>query len=79
VFIPIAKGEVAVAYVQAKNAIETYVYNLRNSFNKEKLASKFDPVNQSKLKSAISETISWPNALQEASKDEYESRQKELV
>jgi heat shock protein 1/8 len=76
VFLPIAKGEVAVAYAQARNAFETYVYNIRKSFNKEKLASKFDPVNQSKLKSAISETISWLDASQAASKDEYESRQR---
>jgi heat shock protein 1/8 len=51
--------------VQAKNAFETYVYNLRNSINKtkEKLSSKFDPANQLKFKSAISETISWLGAL----------------
>jgi heat shock protein 1/8 len=67
--------------VQAKNAFETYVYNLRNSINKnkEKLSSKFDPANQLKFKSAISETISWLGALREGSKDEYESRERELV
>jgi L1 cell adhesion molecule like protein len=64
--------------VQAKNAFETYVYNLRNSINDEKLAGKFDPADKSKLESSISDAISWLDASQEASKDEYESKQKEL-
>lgn len=73
-----AEDEAAVARVQAKNAFETYVYNLRNSINDEKLAGKFDPADKSKLETAINEAISWLDASQEASKDEYESRQKEV-
>ncbi|OJA13727.1 hypothetical protein AZE42_02960, partial [Rhizopogon vesiculosus] len=73
-----AEDEAAVARVQAKNAFETYVYNLRNSINEEKLADKFDAADKAKLESAINEAISWLDASQEASKDEYESRQKEL-
>jgi L1 cell adhesion molecule like protein len=44
----------------------------------DKLASKFEPADKSKLESAVNETISWLDASQEASKEEYESRQKEL-
>ncbi|OAX37041.1 heat shock protein HSS1 [Rhizopogon vinicolor AM-OR11-026] len=73
-----AEDEAAVARVQAKNGFETYVYNLRNSINEEKLADKFDAADKAKLESAINEAISWLDASQEASKDEYESRQKEL-
>ena len=74
----VAEDEAAVARVQAKNAFETYVYNLRNSINDEKLAGKFDASDKAKLEGAINEAISWLDASQEASKDEYESRQKEL-
>jgi L1 cell adhesion molecule like protein len=61
-----------------KNAFETYIYNLRNSINDGKLASKFDPADKSKLESSISDTISWLDASHEVSKDEYRLRQKEL-
>jgi hypothetical protein len=58
VFLPIAKDDATVAHVQAKNAFETYVYNLRNSINKEKPADKFDPADKSNLKSTIRKAIS---------------------
>lgn len=44
----------------------------------EKLADKFDPADKSKLESAVNDTISWLDSSQEASKEEYEERQKEL-
>ena len=45
----------------------------------EKLASKFDPADKSKLETAVNEAISWLDASQEGSKEEYEEKQKELV
>ena len=44
----------------------------------EKLADKFDPADKSKLETAVNETIQWLDASQEASKEEYEEKQKEL-
>ena len=44
----------------------------------EKLAGKFDPADKTKLETAVNETISWLDASQEASKEEYEEKQKEL-
>lgn len=44
----------------------------------EKLAGKFDPADKTKLETAVNETISWLDGAQEASKEEYEDRQKEL-
>ncbi|KAJ8597328.1 HSP70-domain-containing protein [Rhizopogon salebrosus TDB-379] len=73
-----AEDDAAVARVQAKNAFKTYVYNLRNLINEEKLADMFDPADKSNSKSTVSEAISWLDASPEASGDEYESRQKEL-
>jgi heat shock 70kDa protein 1/2/6/8 len=78
VFLPIAEDDAAVARVQAKNAFKTYVYNLRNLINEEKLADMFDPADKSNSRSTVSEAISWLDASPEASGDEYESRQKEL-
>jgi len=72
------EDEAAAARIQAKNGLESYSYNLRNSINDEKLADKFDPADKTKLETAVNETISWLDNSQEASKEEYEGKQKEL-
>jgi heat shock 70kDa protein 1/2/6/8 len=76
--IYLAEDEAAAARISSKNSLESYSYNLRNSINDDKLADKFDPADKSKLESSVNETISWLDASQEASKEEYESKQKEL-
>jgi len=73
-----AEDEAATARISAKNGLESYSYNLRNSLNDEKLADKFDPADKKKLEDAVNEAIQWLDASQEASKEEYETRQKEL-
>ncbi|VDB87291.1 unnamed protein product [Peniophora sp. CBMAI 1063] len=65
-----AEDEDAAARITTKNDLESYAYNLRNSLQ--------DARGQIKLASAINDTISWLDASQEASKEEYEERQKEL-
>ncbi|KAH8792265.1 heat shock protein 70 [Flagelloscypha sp. PMI_526] len=72
------KDEAAAARIQAKNGLESYAYNLCNSINDEKLADKFEPADKTKLTTAVDEAISWLDNSQEASKEEYEERQKEL-
>jgi molecular chaperone DnaK (HSP70) len=74
----IAEDEAAAARITAKNGLESYSYNLRNSINDEKLADKFDPADKVRLETAVNETISWLDASQEGSKEEYEEKQKEL-
>jgi len=51
---------------------------LRNSLTDDKLASKFDAADKSKLENAVNEAISWLDASQEGSIEEYEEKQKEL-
>lgn len=74
----VAEDEAAAARIAAKNGLESYAYNLRNSITDEKLADKFAAGDKAKLEGAVNETISWLDASQEASKEEYESKQKEL-
>ncbi|PWN51538.1 heat shock protein 70 [Violaceomyces palustris] len=74
-----AEDEAAASRIQAKNGLESYAYNLRNSLSGEdgiKKALSEDDI--STLNKAIDETISWLDASQEASKEEYEEKQKEL-
>src|SRR5258708_22320532 len=70
--------EDAAARISAKNGLESYAYNLRNSMQDEKLASKFEPADKEKLDKAVQEAIQWLDVSQEGSKEEYEEKQKEL-
>ena len=74
----LAEDEAAAARISAKNGLESYAYNLRNSLTDDKLADKFDAADKSKLEAAVNETIQWLDNSQEASKEEYEEKQKEL-
>ena len=73
-----AEDEAAAARISAKNGLESYAYNLRNSLNDEKLAGKFEAADKTKLEGAVNETIKWLDVSQEGSKEEYEDKQKEL-
>ncbi|KAI8988683.1 hsp71-like protein [Pilobolus umbonatus] len=73
-----AEDEATAARIQARNALESYTYNLRNTLQEEKVASKLDAADKSKLEAAVKEAIEWLDNSHEASKEEYESRQKEL-
>jgi len=73
-----AEDEAAAARITSKNGLESYSYNLRNSLNDEKLKDKFDADDKTKLENAVDETIKWLDASQEASKEEYDEKQKEL-
>lgn len=73
-----AEDEEATARISAKNGLESYAYNLRNSLNEEQFASKLEGDDKEKLNKAITDTISWLDNSQEASKEEYEEHQKEL-
>jgi len=64
--------------VAAKNGLESYAYTLRNTLQDEKIASHIDAGDKDKLNKAIDETIEWLDHNQEATKEEYESRRKDL-
>ena len=73
-----AEDEAAASRIQAKNGLESYAYNLRNTLQEENIKSKLDAADREKLEKVIKEKIDWLDNSQEASKEEYESHQKEL-
>ncbi|OUM58728.1 hypothetical protein PIROE2DRAFT_15925 [Piromyces sp. E2] len=73
-----AEDEAVAQRVQAKNSLESYAYNLRNSIQDEKMASKIEAADKEKLNKLIDETIEWLDHNQEATKEEFENRQKHL-
>merc|ERR1712023_114384 len=65
--------------IDARNQFENYIYQMKNSVeDKEKLADKIDEDDKSKIKDALSDAQDWLNANQDAEKDDFEDKLKEL-
>merc|ERR1719263_501856 len=64
--------------VDAKNALENYAYNMRNTIRDDKVGGKMDAEDKTKLEDAIEKAIEWLDATQLAETDEFEDKLKEL-
>jgi heat shock protein 1/8 len=64
--------------VDAKNALENYAYNMRNTVRDEKIAGKLDPADKEKIEKAVNDAIEWLERNQLAEVDELEDKMKEL-
>eukprot|EP00359_Climacostomum_virens_P007592 CAMPEP_0204901814 /NCGR_PEP_ID=MMETSP1397-20131031/3296_1 /ASSEMBLY_ACC=CAM_ASM_000891 /TAXON_ID=49980 /ORGANISM="Climacostomum Climacostomum virens, Strain Stock W-24" /LENGTH=655 /DNA_ID=CAMNT_0052070223 /DNA_START=1462 /DNA_END=3429 /DNA_ORIENTATION=+ len=64
--------------VEAKNGLESYTYNLRNSLNDDNIKTKLQPADKTALETKIAETLQWMESNPNAETEEYESKQKEL-
>ena len=60
-----AEDEAAAAHITAKNGLESYAYNLRNSLT---------AADKPKLETAVNDGIKWLEASQEGSKEEQENQ-----
>merc|ERR1719231_829467 len=60
--------------VEAKNSLENYAYNMRNTLSDDKVGGKLDADDKKKLE----EAIDWLDANQTAEIDEFEDKLKEL-
>ncbi|KAI8022714.1 Heat shock 70 kDa protein [Camellia lanceoleosa] len=73
-----AEDEEVKKKVEAKNALENYAYNKRNTVRDEKLGGKLDPADKEKIEKAVEEMIEWLDRNQLAEVDELEDKLKEL-
>jgi len=73
-----AEDEANKGRVEAKNGLENYAFQIRNSINDEKLAGKVSEEDKTKINDAVQSTTSWLDANQNAEKEEFEAKQKEL-
>jgi L1 cell adhesion molecule like protein len=73
-----AEDEAHKKKVDAKNGLENYAYNMKNTISDEKVADKIDPEDKKKIETAIEETINWLDNNQLAEIDEFEDKTKEL-
>nr|Q00043.1 RecName: Full=Heat shock 70 kDa protein [Histoplasma capsulatum]AAC05418.1 heat shock protein 70 [Histoplasma capsulatum] len=73
-----AEDEAEASRIRPKNGLESYAYSLRNSLRHSKVDEKLEAGDKEKLKSEIDKTVQWLDENQTATKEEYESQQKEL-
>jgi heat shock protein 5 len=65
--------------IDARNKLEGYTYNVKSQISdKDKLAEKISSSDKETMEAAIAEAISWLDSAQDASKDEYETKLKDL-
>ena len=72
------EDEAEAARIGAKNGLESYAYSLRNTMSDPKVEEKLEAGDKETLKSKIDEIVAWLDDNQTATKDEYESQQKDL-
>ncbi|PHT75298.1 Heat shock 70 kDa protein [Capsicum annuum] len=73
-----AEDEEVKRKVEAKNGLENYAYNMRNTIKDEKIASKLSTEDKEKIERGVQETIEWLDKNQLAEVDELEDKLKEL-
>ncbi|EFJ22627.1 hypothetical protein SELMODRAFT_443126 [Selaginella moellendorffii] len=73
-----AEDDEARKKIDARNALENYAYNMRNTLRDDNVAGKLDPADKKKIEEAINKTIEWLDANQLAEVEELEDKQKEL-
>merc|ERR1711985_202803 len=64
--------------IEAKNGLENYCFQMRNTLSDDKLKDKFEGGDKEKIEAAVQEALDWLDKNQLAEKDEFEARQKEL-
>ena len=64
--------------VDAKNGLENYSYSMKNTVADPNVGGKLDESDKSAINSAVESALQWLQNNQEASKEEFEHRQKEL-
>lgn len=64
--------------ISAKNALESYCFNMKATMEDDKLKDKITESDKTLIMDKCNDTIKWLDANQLADKEEYEHRQKEL-
>ncbi|KAL0109337.1 hypothetical protein PUN28_014427 [Cardiocondyla obscurior] len=64
--------------ISAKNALESYCFNMKSTIEDDKVKDKIDASDKEKVLSKCNEIISWLDANQLAEKEEFADKQKEL-
>merc|ERR1712224_1105207 len=72
------KDEAVKARLDARNGLESFAYNLKQTVEDDKMKDKLAPGDKDTLLAKVTETITWLDANQQADKEEYEAKQADL-
>ena len=65
--------------IDTRNQFENYIYQMKNSIDdNRKLGQKISAENKGQISDSLSEAQDWLNANQDAEKDDFETKLKEL-
>jgi heat shock protein 1/8 len=64
--------------IEAKNGLENYAYNMKNTMNDDNVGGKIDADDKAKITAAVEECIQWLEGNQMGEVDEFEDKLKEL-
>jgi len=64
--------------IEAKNQLEQYAYQVRQTINEEKLKDKFTEDEKKTISAKVDEVLQWTNNNPAASKEEYDAKVKEI-
>ena len=64
--------------IEAKNTLEQYCYQIRQTLNEEKLKDKFSEDDKKNIEAKVDEALKWSNDNPAASKEEYDAKVKEI-
>merc|ERR1712051_295404 len=64
--------------IEAKNGLENYCYSLKNSISSEEVKDKIPADDKKKLEEKVEDTLKWLESNQNAEKEEYEEKRKDL-
>ncbi|CAA7409402.1 unnamed protein product [Spirodela intermedia] len=73
-----AEDEEVKKKVEAKNSLENYAYNMRNTVRDEKMREKMPETEREKIEKEVEETMKWLDSNQLAEVEEFEHKLKEL-
>jgi len=73
-----AEDDVARETIGARNSLENYVYSMRNTLDDEKFKDKIESSDKETLEGAVKEAVAWLDSHHEATKEEYEAKQKDV-
>ncbi|KAK3017237.1 hypothetical protein RJ639_005525 [Escallonia herrerae] len=65
--------------IEARNKLETYIYNMKSTVgDSDKLADRIDSDDKEKIESALKDALQWLDDNQQAEKDDFDEKMKEL-
>lgn len=65
--------------IDARNKLETYVYNIRSTINeRDDLSDKIDSGDKERIENTLKEVLEWLDDNQSAEKDDFEEKLKEV-